>query len=127
MSKILLLEPDALLGNIYQAALEHAGHEVAHYTNAQTAVLGMDKSLPDIIITELQLAMHNGIEFLYELRSYVEWQDIPIVVLSNVPSIEQESIAALWKDIHITAYHYKPLAKLQHIIDGVDCIFTPAV
>lgn len=128
MSKILLLEPDKELGGTYKNVLEFSGHDVAHCHDAQMAIHHIDKQLPDVIITELHLAMHGGIEFLYELRSYTEWQNIPVIVLSSLPTVERDTLKALWEQLKISAYHYKPLTKLHELVRSVDelVIVTPS-
>lgn len=125
MSQILLLEPDRLLGSTYQAALQSVGHEVMWCLDAQTAVDALGKMKPELVITELQLAKHNGIEFLYELRSYADWQKLPVIVLSYVSQLENGVSLALWDHIAITAYHYKPLTRLDDLIRSVDGIVAP--
>ncbi len=125
MSKILLLEPDSMLGQTYQTALEYKGYSVDWCQDAQTAIQSVDSGLPDLIITELQLALHNGIEFLYELRSYNEWQTIPIMILSNVPALERTLLRVLWQHIRITTYHYKPLTKLHEFLASVEEVLAP--
>jgi DNA-binding response OmpR family regulator len=72
--KLLLVEPDRLLAGIYLEALSEADYEVIYAPNAQLAILVADQIRPDFIILELQLIEHSGIEFLYELRSYADWQ-----------------------------------------------------
>lgn len=124
MARVLLLEPDFQLGSMYQQALKTGGHEVLWQRTAQDALHDVDKSGIDIVITELQLALHNGIEFLYEFRSYHEWKHIPILVLSHV-SPEQTAIGrSLWEHIKITAYHYKPRTKLADLIESVDKVLA---
>jgi len=127
MAHILLLEPDTLLGNTYRAALEFSGHTVTLCQDAQAAVHNMDIEAPDIIITELSLAVHNGVEFLYELRSYAEWQNIPVVVLSHTPSVHADVMRVLWQELRIAAYHYKPLTKLADLIRSVEQTLVPAL
>lgn len=126
MSKILLLEPSAPLGGTYNSALEFAGHEVAWCTDAQEAIMKVDEDTPDLIIAELQLALHNGIEFLYELRSYKEWQNIPVLILSGVPAVEKQVLNTLWSHLNITGYHYKPLTKLHELLRSIEQILAPA-
>lgn len=127
MSKILLLEPDHMLGHTYSSALEHRGHRVDWCQDAQTAIQTMDRGMPDLIVTELQLALHNGIEFLYEIRSYQEWQRIPVMVLSNVPALERQALDALWQHVRIASYHYKPLTKIHEFMTAVEEILAPAI
>lgn len=120
MAQVLLLEPDFQLGAMYESALRAAGHRVQWRRTSQEALHDVDRRMVDIVITELQLALHNGIEFLYEFRSYHEWKNIPVIVLSHV-SPEQTGIGrALWDHIKIAAYHYKPRTKLRDLITAVD-------
>jgi DNA-binding response OmpR family regulator len=114
--KILLLEPDAVLAQLYQTALEAAGHDVTWTQSAQSAVHQIDTDMPDVVITELQIARHNGVEFLYELRSYTEWQHIPVIIHSQVPPHE----APMMADLGIAAYHYKPATKLATLVRSVN-------
>lgn len=125
MAKVLILEPDTVLARTYREGLEFHGHEVDVSQDSQIAVDIVDKSTPDIIIVELQLALHNGIEFLYELRSYKEWQRIPVIIVSNVSYVEQEILSSLWKSFRISAYHYKPLTKISDIVHSIEDVLIP--
>lgn len=121
MSQILLLEPDKILAKTYSTVLETAGHVVRHCVSAQTAVVLADDMHPDIVIVELQLVDHSGIEFLYEFRSYVDWQQIPVIILTNVPESEFAGSQSLLRDdLNVQAYLYKPLTSLQKLIQFVD-------
>jgi DNA-binding response OmpR family regulator len=126
MSRILLLEPDVQLGETYRQGLIFAGHEVDWCRDAQIAVDSLNQNMPDLIITELQLAMHNGVEFLYELRSYTDLQKLPVMVLSHVPQLERGVGKALWENIRISAYHYKPLTRLHDLIRSVESTLSNA-
>lgn len=127
MAHVLLLEPDTVLGAVYRDALQLAGHGVDWHQDAQSAVHGIDIKLPDVIIAEMELAAHNGIEFLYELRSYSEWQKLPVVILSHAPAVDAGLMRALWGELGVSAYHYKPLTKLADLIKSVEQIAVPAV
>lgn len=114
MAKILLIEPDIQLGKIYNRYLEQK-HDVAWRTTAQTALNSVDENKPDLIILELQLTAHNGIEFLYELRSYKDWQDIPVIIHSHVPPLLKAISPMLWSELGIAGYYYKPSTKLHDL------------
>src|SRR5688500_605476 len=75
---IVLIEHDRILARTYQRAL--TPHAVIVARSAQAAVSAMDSEVPDLVILELQLGRHNGIELLYELRSYPDWQMVPVVI-----------------------------------------------
>ena len=85
---VLLVEPDRVLAGSYRQKLRAAGHRVVHVSTAQAAVQAADKKCPECIVLNVDLPRHNGIEFLYEFRSYPEWQDVPVVLL--VARINQE-------------------------------------
>jgi DNA-binding response OmpR family regulator len=124
MKKILLLEPDTVLGKTYQAALVAHGYDVSWYKDAQTAIHGVDKHAPDLVVAELQLATHNGVEFLYELRSYQDWRYIPVVVLSHVPPSNTNMNQKLRGHLLVVAYLYKPFATLAQLITSVDLVLS---
>lgn len=117
---ILLVEPDVVLGRIYQTTLEEAGFTVQLAHTAQAAVHAADTHTPDLVILELQLVSHSGIEFLYELRSYSEWQHIPVLALSHVPPTEFiDSWELLHKELGVAKYLYKPHITLTKLLRTV--------
>ena len=121
MAHILLIEPDTTLSQIYAASLSWAGHDVRQATTAQTGIDVADQAPLDLVLLELQLVAHSGVEFLYEFRSYPEWQTVPVVILSRVPPAEFKGSAELLKtQLGVEAYYYKPninLVRLSRIID----------
>jgi DNA-binding response OmpR family regulator len=123
MANILLLEPDSILATVYERAFEHVGHSVRRTVSAQDAVFQFDELVPHVVVVELQLVAHSGIEFLYELRSYHEWQKVPVIVHSCVPPTEfSDSMNLLRDKLGVKQYLYKPhtsLAKLLRSIDEV--------
>lgn len=126
--KILLIEPDRVLARTYARALSAAGHEdVMLCSDAQSAILSADRETPDLVILELQLVEHSGIEFLYEFRSYPEWQAIPVMVHSVVsPSEFKENRELLNNELGVSEYLYKPRASLSQLIEHVNRLTATA-
>lgn len=118
--RVLVIEPDHMLGGIYKAALEHAGHTVTWRQHAQAAVHASDASAPDVVVLELQLPRHSGIEFLYEFRSYPEWQDIPVVLHTFVTEHVLEDQHKHFETLGVTQYLYKPMSSLQQLVRAVN-------
>lgn len=120
MPDVLMLEPDAQLARTYRKALEHHGYTVRRTVSAQDAVFHVDESLPQVILVEIQLVAHSGIEFLYELRSYAEWQHIPVLIHSCIPPSEfEDSMQLLRERLHVAAYLYKPHTTLQTMLRAI--------
>ncbi|HXR50354.1 MAG TPA: response regulator [Verrucomicrobiae bacterium] len=121
MAHILLIEPDRVLAEILARTLFMAGHQVTPCASAQSAIMAADQARPDVVILELQLIAHSGIEFLYEFRSYLDWQHIPVLVHTGVPLGEFAASRQLMKDeLGIKAYLYKPSTSLKHLLRHVN-------
>ena len=110
-----------MAGSVSQA-LQRRGHSVDWHVELQAATNSADKARPDIIILDLLLAGRSGVEFLYELRSYPDWQALPVIIFSDVaPGELAQSLASL-NDLNIAAYHHKrttSLAQLTQSVDGI--------
>lgn len=117
---VLLLEPNKLLAGTYQVALERAGHTVTCSGGAQEAIHALDAGEAEIIVLELQLRGHSGIEFLYELRSYPEWQRIPTILHTFVGMESLELQQKQFDLLGVTHYLYKPATSLRQLVRAVD-------
>jgi CheY-like chemotaxis protein len=124
---ILIVEPDAVLAQTYCRALVEAGLEVASVHDAQGAVVCMDQRRPDLIILELQLPVHSGVEFLYELRSYADWQHIPVIVNSYIHPRDLEPMnGSLQKGLGVRSFCYKPRTSLRQLVQAAEeCLGGP--
>ncbi len=120
MAHILLIEPDMLLANSIRQYLKSLGHSLQWRSSAQSAINGADETLPDIVILELQLPGHSGIEFLYEFKSYPEWQAVPVIILSTLDESEIACSSILLGPLDVVSYHHKHYTSLQQIADAVD-------
>ncbi len=116
---ILLVEPDTLLADTYGQAFEAAGHTVAAVCSAQMAVHTADERQPDVVVLELQLPRHNGVEFLYEFRSYPEWLEVPVIIHSFTPPSEYASAATLERELGVRRCLYKPETSLADLCAAV--------
>ncbi len=128
MADILMLEPDTLMASTYRQVCAYAGHNMRRVVSAQEGVFEVDERRPDIIIVEVQLIAHSGIEFLYELRSYPEWQDIPALIHSIVPPCEfEDSMDLLRNMLGVKEYLYKPHTSVQGFLRAVrETLAVPA-
>jgi DNA-binding response OmpR family regulator len=127
MARILVIEPNITLAKIYKTILVRNKHKVWLAKNAQEAINLADKNKPDIVILELQLPQHNGLEFLYEFRSYQEWRNTPVIIQSLVPSNEFKDNFILWHKLGIRDYLYKPKSTLLQLIDCVNRYLPQAI
>jgi DNA-binding response OmpR family regulator len=122
MNSVLLIEPDRILAEIYKQAIEAADiGQVTAVSGAQAAIMAADQQMPDVVILELQLIEHSGVEFLYEFRSYSEWQSIPIIVQTVVPFGEfHDNWQLLQNELGVSTYLYKPHTSLRQLLNSVE-------
>lgn len=118
MIKVLLIEPDQRLSKTYQQALSQQ-HEVAVVHTAQQAIHATEQFIPDVIVLDPQIARHNGVEFMYELRSYADLQKIPVILLvSLLPEMFTVPVATK-RQLGIVQVLYKPQTSLKQLVDTV--------
>lgn len=120
---VLLLEPDRVLAQTYRTMLTNQGLQVLVTHHAQDAVACADAVCPDVVVADLQLGQHNGLEFLYEFRSYAEWQNVPVVVLTSVPPHNLRITRQHMDHLGIFMCLYKPATTLltlrQVVLDAL--------
>jgi CheY-like chemotaxis protein len=120
MAHILLIEPNTVLARTYMQAFEHVGHSTICARTAQDAVYAADDRQPDVVVLELRLGAHDGIEFLHEFRSYSEWQAIPVILHSSITPAQLLPLEPALQELGITASLYKPQTSLQRLISTVN-------
>ena len=123
MNRILLVEPDQYLAVIYSSALQHNGHIVSIARTVAQSVNLLDAEKFDLMIIELKIAQHNGIELLYEMRSYVDWNNIRIIIHSSVP--EQKMMTSkTMAQLDVDKYLFKPRTSLSELCENIDQIMS---
>jgi two-component system, OmpR family, response regulator BaeR len=117
---ILLIESDRVLGDTYKTAMEEAGHTVIWKRTGQTALDVLDDRLPDVIVLELQLGLHGGIEFLYELRSHADWLKLPVIVHTINPQAVDSAFADAFVQLGVETILYKPNTSVTQLIRTIE-------
>lgn len=107
MKKVLLVEPDFMLGDTYEKALSK-NFDVLIARGAQEAVDIIDTNEISLIITDTMISENNGIEILYEIRSYGDWMDLPMILLSSLPEQDFPISPKDWSRYGIKNFVYKP-------------------
>jgi len=115
MKSILLIEPDFYSANLYSGALTNLGVTIEVASNAQAALDALDKKIFDGIILELDLKGHNGLEFLYEFNSHIDWSEIPIIVHSNLNPDSLSHMSAGWSEFNVVEFLYKARTSLKDL------------
>ncbi|MDB6039541.1 MAG: Response regulator receiver protein [Verrucomicrobiales bacterium] len=95
MKKILIVEDDAIVANIYRNKLQNEGFDVDVASDGQSAIAQVKKAPPDLVLLDLGLPKVNGVEVLKAIRAHPPTSALPVVVLSN--SYVTAMVQAAWK------------------------------
>ena len=113
--KILLIEPDSVLARSYEAALVSDSHIVAWVKSAEQAVQEADRDCPDAVILNIDMPRHNGMEFLYEFRSYTEWRHVPVVLLVSALNHDMSDQTVLREQLRVQMVLVKSRTTLKQL------------
>ena len=80
--KILVAEDEPLMLMAIEAKLKNDGFEVTGVSDGQQALKEIEKSLPDLIITDILMPYTSGLELIGIVRTNAK--KIPIIVLSGI-------------------------------------------
>lgn len=120
-TKLLLVEDDVWLAELYQSVLASSQTcEVLHANTADEALELLDKNSDvDLIILDMFLPEHNGIEFLHELASYTDINTVPVIILSSVYKHDFKMSEERWRHYGVVKYLYKPDTKPKDLVAEV--------
>lgn len=88
MLKIVLVEDDAMLAEIYQTRLELAGYECLVANDGMDGLLLIRHQLPDLVLLDLMLPQMSGDDILREMRKNDWGKDIKAIFLTNISEAE---------------------------------------
>ena len=89
MTKILLVEDDKSLREIYGVRLQAEGYEITSAGNGEEALALAIKERPNLIISDVMMPKISGFDMLDILRSTTETKDIRVIMMTALGSEDQ--------------------------------------
>lgn len=93
MPKIMLVEDDNNLREIYEARLLAEGYEIVSAKDGEEALALAVKEKPDLIISDVMMPKISGFDMLDILRSTPETKDTKVVMMTALSQAEDKSRA----------------------------------
>lgn len=90
VKKIMIIEDNKDIQEIYKHSFEKAGYEVIIEDNGLDGIHNVAEKLPDVILLDLMMPKMDGFEFLKKMRQ-AQGLDIPVIVCSNISDSEVTS------------------------------------
>jgi DNA-binding response OmpR family regulator len=83
MKKILIIEDDQIVSNVYRNKLATEGYEAEIALDGETGLKTMRTFQPDAIVLDLMLPKMSGVDVIKQIRSEADFSKLPIIVFSN--------------------------------------------
>ena len=83
MKKILIIEDDQIVANIYRNKFSIEGYQVEIALDGQTGMDLLQSFRPDAVILDLMLPKITGVDFMKQIRATPDFEKLPVIVFSN--------------------------------------------
>lgn len=116
MKKILIVEDEKILGEMYRDKFIQAGLDVVWTGSAEEGLEYLSKDKPDLILLDILLPRDNGINFLNKLRKEKKFDHIPIIAFSNYddPATKKEALLLGVKE-YLIKTDYTPQGIIEKV------------
>jgi DNA-binding response OmpR family regulator len=116
MKKILIIEDDQIVANIYRNKLSVEGFKVEVALDGESGVEIVKNFKPDAVLLDLMLPKTSGVEVMRQLRANADFGQAPIIVFSNtyLANMVQEA----WK-AGATKCLSKASCSPKHVIEAL--------
>ncbi|MBC7366838.1 MAG: response regulator [Undibacterium sp.] len=83
LTKILAVDDAKAMRQFVQRVLAGYACDITESTNGYNALFAMDRSLPDLILLDVNMPIMNGVELLEMLKSKPDLTAIPVIMLAS--------------------------------------------
>jgi DNA-binding response OmpR family regulator len=84
--RILVVDDDRAIRQLYRAALMFAGFQVETAEDGLGALRRIDEERPDLVVLDLHMPNIDGLAVLSEIRANSETIGVPVVVVTGTES-----------------------------------------
>ncbi|MEW5756508.1 MAG: response regulator [Pseudomonadota bacterium] len=83
MAKILAVDDSASMRQMVAFTLKSAGHEVVEAINGQNALEAAKKQAFNLVVTDVNMPVMDGISLTKQLRALPNYKFVPILILTT--------------------------------------------
>lgn len=114
--KILLVEDDDALANVYLMRLQAEGFEVKRVANGEDALAAAKEHKPDLVLLDVMMPKVSGFDVLDILRNTPETANLKIIMLT---ALSQESDKERAQGLGVDDYLVKSQVVITDVIDRI--------
>jgi len=115
--KILIVEDDKMIATMYETKLKQSKHDVIIADNGSQGLDLAVKEKPDLVLLDVILPQMDGFSVLQELRLNANTKEIPIIMLTNLGTSEDQEKG---KQMGATDYWVKAQMTPAQVSDKVN-------
>lgn len=82
--KILLIEDDLLIAEMYELEFTRSGYRVTVCSSGEDGIKALQKDHFDLVLLDIMLPSINGLEVLKQIKQNPQTKDIRVVLLTNL-------------------------------------------
>lgn len=116
MTKILLVEDDVNLRDIYFARFQAEGYELAVASNGEEALATAVKEKPNLIILDVMMPRISGFDVLDILRSTPETAHTKVIMMT---ALSEQADKDRGKSLGVDEYMVKSQVTLEEVVATV--------
>jgi len=117
MKKIILVEDDLLLIDIYTTKFQETGIQVTVVEHGEKAVEKIRKEKPDLVVLDIVLPHQDGWEILRTLKTDKELEGIQVIILSNLGQKDEvEKGLRLGAVRYLIKAHHTPTQVVEEVL-----------
>lgn len=114
--KILLVEDDKSLADVYKSRLEMEGFEVNHVGDGENALSEATKYQPDLIVLDVMMPKINGFDVLDILKQTPQTANIRVVMLTALSQAKDKERA---DELGADDYMVKSQVVISDVVDRI--------
>jgi DNA-binding response OmpR family regulator len=120
MKKILLIEDDAFLSDIYTTKLRESGLNVDVISDGEEALRKVKEQKYDLVLLDIVLPKMDGWDILKAIRSQPGLRDLKVIIISNLSQKEEiDKGLSLGALKYLVKAHYTPSEMLEEINEAL--------
>jgi len=116
LKKILLVEDDDALANVYLMRLQAEGFDVRRVANGEDALAAAREYKPNLILLDAMMPKISGFDVLDILRNTTETANIKIIMLT---ALSQESDKERAQGLGVDDYLVKSQVVISDVVDRI--------
>ena len=121
-TKILIVEDDLFIRELYERQLVLAGYQVATAADGPEGLTKINEFQPNLLLLDIMLPQMNGLDLLKTIKANEQTKGIPVILLTN---LGQDSVIKEGFSLGADGYLIKSAYTPDQIIEEVKKFLSP--